>query len=138
MNIVISVNNGEEVAIIPVVPPDIEISEPWNNEEKDSVKYGKVNTIGLQGLRTFKLDSFFPVNKNYGFVKSGAWKDGKKYIDFFKRWRVKRVPFRVVITGSDNSEVLNLPMTVESLTYSFDKAGDIKYSLEFKEYIFIK
>lgn len=138
MDIVISVNNNEEVMILPIVPPDIEIDKPWENSEKDSLKYGKIKLIGLPGLTSFSIESFFPVNKNYNFQKNGSEKDGRKYLVFFEKWRAKRVPFRVVITDKQKSELLNLPMAIDGFKYSFDKVGDVKYSLSFQEYKFIK
>lgn len=134
MNIVISVNNNEEVMVLPVVPPDNEINCPQENETKDSISLGKVKLIGLPGLRTFSISSFFPVNKEYKFVKPQSRKDGSEYVRFFEKWRKRRVPFRLVITDKNNEEVLNMPAAVDSFSYSFDKVGDINYSLSMEEY----
>lgn len=136
MDIVFSANNRQEVMILPVVPPDIAIEQAQANDTYTGLSMD-LNIIGNVGLRSLEISSFFPVNKNYPFVKANSNADGWAYIDFFKRWRAKKVPIRIVITDN-NIERLNMACTVDSFTYSVDKMGDISYTLSLREYVFVK
>ena len=135
MDIIFSANNSEEVMIFPIVPVDVEISEEQNNEDFDAVS-GTMKLIGEMGLRKLSISSLWPVNKSYAFVKAGSEKDGRKYVEFFQKWRKKKVPLRVVLLSGDRKSILNMACVVNSLTYAFDKVGDIQYSLEVEEYRF--
>lgn len=137
VDIVVSANNNQEILVFPVVPPDTGVEKPAKNEVFETISQGELNLIGTLGLRTLSIDSFFP-NKAYSWIKQGAISNGWAYVDFFDRWRAVRVPIRIVITTKDGQERLNMPCTVENFTYSLDKAGDIKYTLELKEYVFVK
>ena len=76
MDIIFSANNNEEVMIFPVVPPDFEITDEQNNEDFDGIS-GKMKLIGEKGLKKLTISSFFPVNKEYTFVKAGSERDGR-------------------------------------------------------------
>lgn len=138
MDIVVSANNNQEILVFPVVPPDTgAIEKPAKNEIFETINQGELNLIGNLGLRSLSIDSFFP-NKPYSWIKKGSLANGWAYVDFFDRWRAARVPIRIVITTKDGQERLNMPCTVENFTHVLDKAGDIKYTLELKEYSFVK
>lgn len=137
MDIVFSANNNEQVMVLPVVPPGLEFDEPQENEEFKHLT-GSLNILGNMGLKTVGISSFFPVNKNYSFMKNGAEKDGWKYVEFFRKYRQKKLPFRVVITSKDGRELLNMPCSVDSFSYNVDKVGDIQYQLGIKEYPFMR
>lgn len=136
MDIVFSANNRQEVMIIPVVPNDIGVEHAQNNETYTGLSMD-LNIIGNLGLRTLELSSIFPVNKNYKFLKANANTDGWAYVDFFNRWRAKKVPIRIVITKGNGEDWLNMACTVDGFSYSVDKAGDIVYSLSLREYVFV-
>lgn len=135
MDIIFSANNNEEIMIFPIVPPGIEITEEQNNEDFDALT-GTMKLIGEMGLRKLSISSFWPVNKNYPFVKTGSLDDGNKYVEFFQKWRKKKVPVRVIMTAKSGYAVLNMACVVNSFTYSYDKVGDIQYSLDVEEYRF--
>lgn len=137
MDIVFSASNRQEIMIIPVVPPDISVEQTQANETYTGLSMD-LNIIGNLGLRTLELSSFFPVNKNYRFVKANSNSDGWAYVDFFNRWRTKGVPIRVVITESNGTERLNMACTVDNFSHSVNKVGDIIYSLSLREYVFVK
>lgn len=136
MDIVFSANNNEEIMVMPIVPPEINIGAPQDHEDFESVA-GKIKLIGEIGLRTLSLESFWPVNKNYAFVRPGSEKDGWKYVDFFEKWRAKKVPMRVIVTTKDGHKRLNMACLVNNFSYAIDKVGDIKYTLEIEEYRFV-
>lgn len=135
MDIVFSANNNEEVMILPIIPPEIEIEIPQENEDFNAVN-GKLKLIGNAGLMTLTIESFWPVDKNYTWAKPGSDKNGWNYVSFFKKWRDKKVPMRIVITTDDGATRLNMACLVNKLNWSVDKTGDIKYTLEIVEYKF--
>ncbi len=135
MDIVFSANNRAEVMIIPIVPNDISIEQSQSNDTYTGLSMD-LNMIGNLGLRTLELSSIFPVNKNYKFIKANSNANGWDYVDFFNKWRGKKVPIRIVITDGAE-ERLNMACTVDNFSYSVDKAGDIAYSLSLREYVFV-
>jgi len=136
MDIIFSANNNEEIKVLPVVPNNIEIAQAQNNEEFETLNNGTLNLIGDMGLQSLSISSIF-LNKEYSFAKKNSSSDGWSYVEFFKKWRNKRVPIRVVMTTSEGKEILNIPCTIDNFTYSEARNGDIKYSLEIKEYKFV-
>lgn len=136
VDIIFSANNNAEVMVLPIVPPDIQVSEPQDNEDFDGIN-GKLKLIGNMGLRTMTIESFFPVGKDYSFIRPGSIKDGWQYVEFFRRWRAAKVPIRVIITTKDSAKRLNMACVVNDFSWAVDKVGDIKYTLEIEEYKFV-
>ena len=135
MNIVVSANNNEEILVFPVVPSDIPLKNPQNNEEFQTINNGTLSLIGDIGLRSLSISSIFLKEKK-SWAKAGSV-EGIQYINFFNKWRDKKVPIRVIATLKDGSEWVNMACTVDSFDYSFDRQENINYSLELKEYRYI-
>lgn len=135
MDIIFSANNNEEIMVFPVVPPDTGPEIPQENEDFNGMN-GKLKLIGNMGLRTLQISSFWPVRKNYSFVRPGAEEDGWRYVKFFEKWREKKVPVRVIITTDNGATRLNMACVVNRLKWSVDRVGDIVYLLEVEEYRF--
>lgn len=135
MDIIFSANNNEEIMVFPVVPPDTGPEIPQENEDFNGMN-GKLKLIGNMGLRTLQISSFWPVGKNYSFVRPGAEADGWRYVKFFEKWREKKVPVRVIITTDNGATRLNMACVVNRLKWSVDRVGDIVYLLEVEEYRF--
>lgn len=134
VKIYLSINNNEEVILLPVTPEEYEISEPWNNQEVEGLNQ-VMNIIQTKGLSSIPLESFFP-SKDYPFLLSrDMW--GMEYVETIKRWRERRVPLRLIITNDGKAEV-NMAVTIDNFTYSKDKSGDIKYKLDLKEFKFVE
>lgn len=134
MNIVFSANNMAEIMTLPIVPNEFSVSKPYANEEFETIAHGTLNLIGLKGLRTLSLSSFFP-NRFYSFAKNT--KKASECINFFEKWAAKRVPIRIIVTDDREKEVLNMACTIESFEYGLDRAGDVPYTLELKEFVFV-
>ncbi|MNC10634.1 hypothetical protein D3C75_583000 [compost metagenome] len=140
MDIVLSYNNFEESLILPVLPEDFSV--PFNqraNEEFDlalgSGGIGKLNLPGLRGLKTISITTFFPSPRHqYSFVKSNvtSW----DAINLINKWANSRNPIRLIVTHED-IEMLNTACLVESFTYGVDRSGDVPYTLELKEFVFL-
>lgn len=133
MDIVFSADNNKEVYVIPIVTPPINIDQPSKNQVFETINQGEINLPGQRGLTKISWNSFFP-NRRYPFIKKGALYNGWLYVDFFNRWRDKKVPLRIVITNKYGVEVLNLPVLIDSFTTDIDKVGDIVYSIALSEY----
>ncbi len=137
MDIVFIANNNEIIHILPIVPPGIPIDSPRKNEVFDSMNRGEFKLIGHMGLKTVSISSFFP-NRYYPFIKKGASTRAKDYIDFFEEWSDKKAPIRIVMTTKNGEEVLNLPVVVDNFNHSYDKVGDVNYTLDLSEYNFVE
>ncbi|AYB41799.1 hypothetical protein [Paenibacillus lautus] len=135
MDIVFAANSFEEVRRLPVLPPEMNIEHPWNNEEFQTMNLGTINLIGTPGLRSLAIESFFPM-RIYPFMKDKRL--GWSYVQFFRKWRERRVPLRVIITDNKEQEVLNMPCTIDNFVHGWDRSGDIRYSLAVKEFKFVK
>lgn len=134
VKIYISINNNEEVILLPVTPEEYEISEEWENQEVAGLRK-PMNIIQNKKLATTSIESFFP-SKDYPFLLNRSmW--GMEYVEVIKRWRQRRVPIRFIIT-KEGKPVVNMPVTIDSFTYSEDKSGDIKYTLDLKEFTFVE
>ncbi|MBM7631096.1 hypothetical protein [Geomicrobium sediminis] len=125
MDVFLSVNNRERVIQLPVVPEGFKIDSPHNNETYNSFKWGDIKLIGTTGLKGFTLSSFFPI-KDYPFLRSRDY-FGWEYIEEIEEWKNRRVPIRVIVTGTP----INWPMSIENFTYGPENgSGDLYYDLQ--------
>lgn len=135
-NIIFSANNNEEVIVLPIVP-EIEVDKTQYNEEFETINNGTINLIGDEGLRSFSITSIFP-SQNYSFLKPGSMAEPFKYVEFFNKWRSRKVPIRVVTSRPDGIEWFNMPCLIDDFTYKLRRNGDIEYTLDISEYRFVK
>ncbi len=139
--IFIAVNNYEEVLTIPVMPDDFTFEEPEQNNEVYNGLSQDYSRIGTMGLRKLSWSSFFPDEQNKDFYKFADYGNGKYtgflYVDFFQRWRKKKVPFRVVVL-SDVFIGINMPCTIDSFRYRIKRNRDIAYTISLTEYRFVE
>ena len=134
--IIFSINNNEEVVVLPAVPPDLGPELPQNNGTFEGLSRD-YNTIGTMGLWELPLSSIFPVGRRYSFMPSDAEEDGWRYVSFFERNRPRGLPFRIVILDSGGVCRLNSACTVDSFSWKVKRNGDIAYSMTVREYRFI-
>lgn len=136
MDIVFSANNFEEMVKLPIIPPDFTLPfNPRKNEEFETIQLGPLNLPGLRGLKTCSIQSFFPT-KEYKFAKDKI--SGWDCINFFNKWANRRLPIRMIVTTDNGNEMLNMACLVENFEYGLDKAGDIPYTLDIKEFRFVE
>lgn len=131
----LSFNNREEVLQLPVTPFYL-VSEAFNNQVVNLHTVGDVNLPGNRGLKELTIDSFFPAaGKNYYFARNPNPPPPLEAIALLEKWAHSKRPIRVIITERD----INLAMMIESFSYGDqDKSGDIYFTLELKEYVFLK
>lgn len=136
MNIIFIVeDNGvqQEIVNIPVVQNIEPVNCETMDEEFNTINGKTLNLIGGKELRNFSFSSFFP-SKRYSFVSFFNFQPPKYYINFFEKYRDARVPLRIIIV--DKYRVVLNTLCRYNFTYSFrDKAGDVPYTLDIKEYI---
>ena len=137
MDIIFSANNNDQVLTLPIIPKNMpELSQSYKNSTFESIN-GELNLIGTKALRTVSFSSFFPTKK-YKFSRPKSNVDGWVYVSFFNKYASNRMPIRMILVDNENKEISNMAYTVESFNCFVDKVGDIQYSLDLKEYRFVK
>ncbi|MBN7773166.1 hypothetical protein [Clostridium aminobutyricum] len=132
MEIILSINNREKVIHLPVLPSEVMIQSPEQNETYQTIGLGEVNLIGNKGLKSLSFSSFFP-EKAVSYSKSNEM-FGWEYVNELENLRDRKLPFRLVITETP----INMPVTIDTFEYGL-RAGTnyIQYSLELKEFRFM-
>lgn len=132
MDIFLSINNREQVIMLPVIPKEFLIKSPYKNEGFESVSQGELKLIGLRGLKSMTISSFFP-QQEYPFTRDDTYK-AWEYIEMIENWRERRIPIRLVITDTP----INMAVVIENFEYGIkDGTGDIYYTLTLSEFKFI-
>ena len=135
MDFTLSYNNKEEVLVFPVVPnAGIQLSRDQDNQSFDGINH-ELQALGNMKLATFSITSFFPL-KRYSFLRPYSSINGWHYVRVIEAVRKRKIPFRALHLDNNGQEVFNLPVTVENFEYWIDQAGDIGYTIDFKEYRF--
>lgn len=134
INVFLSINNNAEVMQLPVPPAEYNVPSPWSNERVDGLQQS-LNVIGLKGLRSVEIKSFFPI-RDYPFLQNRSmW--GMAYVETIERWRGLRIPLRLVIVDSGGSQSLNMAVTIDNFEWGVKQDGDIYYTLQMTEFVFI-
>ncbi len=134
MDYYLSFNNNEERLRLPVIPSSFEVNIPHQNTTVNINQLGEINLIGKTGLMSMTIESFFP-NQQYSFCLYRDFQKPYEYIKQLLKWKDSEKPIRVIVTSTP----INYAMAIESLIYSeVDGTGDVYFSLELKEYKFIK
>jgi hypothetical protein len=136
IQVFISINNNEEVMQLPVPPSEYKINSPWDNEQMKGLQ-GSINIIGLRGLKSVSISSFFPAKgKDYPYNQNKTmW--GMEYVNAIERWRERRLPLRLVIVSQDGEKNVNMPVTIDNFEHSEGQDGDIYFTLSLSEFVFI-
>lgn len=135
MDIFLSINNREQVIQLPIIPEEFKVEFSNNNETFTTISQGDLNLIGNKGLKALTIETFFP-NKEYPYAKSKNM-PGDEFVEIILKWIDRKVPIRVVITNKEGKELVNLPVTIDSFNYGYDRVGDVVYSLELREFRFV-
>ncbi|MFD2614500.1 hypothetical protein [Paenibacillus gansuensis] len=132
----LSIKNNKEVLQLPVPPNMYSIPGPWKNTQVDGLKQ-TLNIIGLKGLRSVEISSFFPAaGHNYPFLQNRTmW--GMQYVDTIERWRGLRIPIRLVIIDSSGKKTENMAVVIDDFTHGMATDGDIQYTLQMSEFPFV-
>ena len=133
MEIVLSMNNRERIATIPIPPLDLEVSISQDNTDFEGLE-NKVRLIGNSDFTKIKFSSFFP-NQKIKSSHKNAFKNGWDYVEFIEEARKRKIPIRILIIF--RKKKINMAATIDDFSYSIDKAGDIKYSISLTEYLIL-
>lgn len=132
MDIIISDQNRTETIQLPIIPENLEVSFPHNNEVFSTVDGGDINLIGRPGLKSISLSSWLP-SKEYPFAKSSVlMSEGK---EFFVKYKRTRKPVRVVIVSDSGYTFHNELYVIENFTFGYDRVGDMTYTLDLKQFV---
>lgn len=134
--LIVSFNNNEEVMVWPAIPPDFGPEQAQRNGTYEGIS-GDFNTLGPPGLWSIPLSGFFPVGRRYVFMPPEAETDGWRYVEFIKRGRERRIPFRITLLDSSGQCRLNAACSIDDFQWKVKRNGDIAYSLTFREYRFL-
>lgn len=130
MDIFLSNKNRSQIIKLPVIPSEIMIQSPNQNETFTTVAQGDILLIGPAGLKTLSLSSFFPV-KNYPFLKDRTYK-GMEYVNIIEKWKTSKEPIRLVIAAK--KPLINMLCGFEFEYGIKDGSGDIHYTLTLTEF----
>lgn len=134
MYITLSDITGGNLFVIPIVPPDVSISEGGQNDTVNTIK-GDIRLVGDKSLTEVSWSSIFPVLKEYSFCEIGSLPNGHDYISFIQTAIKSKVPIRIIITTIKKRPIVNMLATIDDgFSYSIDKAGDIQYSIKLTEF----
>ena len=136
MDFLLSYNNDEEVMWFPVIRNgSVTLGRGQNNPVFDGVA-GQMQALGKTELATFTVESIFPLHR-YPWIKPLSWGiNGWRYVETINAVRARRIPFRAIYQTRGARRIFNMPVSVENFEYGLDRAGDIAYRLEFREYRF--
>lgn len=128
MDIYLSVNNGETVMTIPVIPPQFTITKPQSTEQFETISRGDLQLIGLPKLKGIVIESFFPI-RDYPFLRDRS-KKGWEYVDIIDSWIEQKLPIRLVISDTP----INMAVAVKDFEYTIQSDGDLWYNLDLEEF----
>jgi LysM repeat protein len=133
MEVWLSWQNNKERFQLPVLPSSFEVGVGNINKRVNINEIGEINLIGKSGLKEMTIESFFPANE-YDFLATSDIMKPYEYVEMIEGWRTSQKPIRVIFTDTP----INLPMAIESFSYKEqDGTGDVYFSLELAEYIFL-
>lgn len=118
---------------LPVSPEEVMLSLERNNSTVDIIKFGEVNQIGANKLKSITIDSFLAVKAKSSQVKTASVvKDASFYLDFIKTWFDSKKVGRITVSTTK----IDVRVTVESLEWGFKKgnADEYVFTLELKEW----
>ena len=134
MEIWLSFNNNAERLRLPVLPPSFEVVVDNLNTRVNINEIGNINLLGKSDLKEMTLETFFPA-QDYYFVEYNGFPPPYSCVEMIDSWRTSGKPIRLIITDTN----INLAMGIESFSYGErDGTGDVYYSLELAEYVFVK
>ena len=133
MNIILTDISGASIFIVPIVPVNTSISANGQNETLNSTE-GRFRLIDNQDLKKISWSSFFPVNKNYNFVKTGSLVNGYLYVAFLELMKKYKLPIRAIVTTDKKIPFINMLASIDDFSYRVDRAKDIVYSISLTEF----
>ena len=129
MRIYLSINNGEDLLEIPVIPAEFNVKKGQKDETFETITGAEIAFIDSPGLKEISWSSFFPC-RDYPFLKSQRLDDVWQYGYKIDRWIAQKYPIRFIISGTP----INMAVKVTQFDYSVGTSGDINYDITLKEF----
>lgn len=137
MDFILSYNNNEGVMTFPVITNgSVTLARDQDNPTFEGLA-GQLQALGNTALASFTVESIFPMRR-YPWMRPGSFDDGWYYVNTIQAVRERKIPFRAIYLDGNGRTIFNLPVSVESFEYGPDRAGDIAFRLECREYRFGK
>jgi|GEM_PF-770460 len=137
MEFILSYNNNEGVMVFPVITNgSVMLSRDQDNPTFEGMT-GQLQALGTTNLASFSVESIFPLHR-YSWAHTGSWEDGWRYVETINNVRLRKIPFRAIYLDDRGEEIFNLPVSVESFEYGLDRAKDIAFRMECREYRFAR
>lgn len=138
MEFILSYNNNEGVMVFPAINNgSVMLNRDQDNPTFDGMT-GQLQALGNTNLASFTVEAIFPLHK-YSWIQPGSWQDdGWRYVETINAVRLRKIPFRAIYLDDRGEEVFNMPVSVESFEYGLDRAKDIAFRLDCREYRFGK
>lgn len=129
-------NNGAEALQLPVNPESIATTMTQGYEDIEISNLGEYTAIGNERLREFSMSSLFPRDYDASYCAYASFPKPRECVAMVERWMRSGKPVRFIITGTP----VNIAVTIRSFEYEErgGEPGDIWYTLQLKEYIFIE
>lgn len=132
MEVWLSWQNNKERLRLPILPY-FEVMVGNLNTRVNICEIGNINLIGKSDLKEVTLESFFPA-KEYYFCEYTGFPKPYECVELIEGWRKSGKPIRLIITETP----INIAMAIENFSYrEKDGTGDVYYSLELAEYVFV-
>ena len=136
VKIYLSINNSEEVILLPVTPPNLELERSWDNQEVKGLNQS-FNLGGNEELKKISIESFFPI-RDYPFSLNNTMY-GMEYVETIERWTKNKYPIRIIIINEKVSAFnLNMPVLIEKFNTKVGKDDDIYYTMDLREFKFVE
>ena len=135
-DIYVSTLDRKEVYQFPTLPEESPtVSQVSKNEEFPTFNNGNYNLLNGTELITFSLSQMLP-EQQYEFCKA-SYTNSDKIISLFANSLTNTMPIKFIFRGKSETSIINLTVTVEKLEWHFDKALDIIFTADFKQYVAI-
>ncbi|MEC0370052.1 LysM peptidoglycan-binding domain-containing protein [Paenibacillus chibensis] len=128
-------NNGAETLWLPVNPESLSVSSTFGYEDIEISNLGEYTVSGGARQREITVSSLFPRDYNASYCSYDDIPDPWECVELIESWKNTGKPVRFIVTGTP----VNIAVTIRSFDYEErgGEPGDIYYTLELKEYVFI-
>lgn len=132
------IENNHYTKILPVNPESITITSSGANESVDVVNFGEVSRIKNRKLITFDIESFFPQEDYYPYVKlkGDTFYNPSEWIYVFNYLQENKKTCHITITNSrfPDFTFLSIEVSIEKFIHGITfGTDDVSYKISFKE-----
>lgn len=116
---------------IPVLPSEIMITHPSNNQTENILSSGDITIIKEVKQGEITIESFFPYYPDWYVKTKDDFLDNVFYVRYIDQIILDKNPVRFIATGIN----WNVLMSIENFEHGYEGCSkDIKYTLTLKQY----